>query len=243
MFGSTLALMFEPVETMPAMATQIPAPVISKERPCFKYSITPCGVDQWTLPEGSTTETVRKPFLAFVNYRRNGRVFWTNHRVTIKAGEQVFHVGRDLVRGRCGNSISVLPMQPTENPGVSPQLDQTEAMNVPMVPNLPQLLAQSPRQNRPMDSPLPLNHFIPFQPGVPGGTGPIIGTSPGREDTGPSHTPHHPGSPSPGPPYPPPYPPPPHRSVPDANEATMLVITAALIGFGFWNKRTRRTEN
>ena len=43
---------------------------------------------------------------AFVSYRKDGKIFWTKHKLTLHAGELVLADGHYLVRARCANQIS-----------------------------------------------------------------------------------------------------------------------------------------
>ena len=67
------------------------------------------GIDKAHLTTGRLSE----PLQAHVSYRIGERVYWTKRKVTIQAGEQIVTDGKTLVRGRCGNNISVAPLLPT----------------------------------------------------------------------------------------------------------------------------------
>jgi hypothetical protein len=49
----------------------------------------------------------------YVSYRWGDKIYWTKKRLTLKAGETVFTDGVHIVRGRCLNCYSALPMSPT----------------------------------------------------------------------------------------------------------------------------------
>ena len=106
--------------------------VNADSRPVYRYSVVPggvrtpeelieamardavvaghyAGVDKAKL----TTGRLDKPLQAHVSYRVGDRVYWTKRKVTLQAGEQVLTDGQTLVRGRCGNNISVDPLLPT----------------------------------------------------------------------------------------------------------------------------------
>lgn len=50
----------------------------------------------------------------YVSYRRGQHVFWTKGAHTIKAGERLYTDGAHMIRGRCGNLLSLTPRYPTE---------------------------------------------------------------------------------------------------------------------------------
>jgi len=101
-------------------------------RPVYRYSVIPggvrtpeelleamandsvvaghyAGIDKAHL----TTARISEPLQAHVSYRIGERVYWTKRKITIQAGEQIVTDGKTLVRGRCGNNISVAPLLPT----------------------------------------------------------------------------------------------------------------------------------
>ena len=104
----------------------------AETRPAYRYSVIPggvrtpeelieamasdsvvaghyAGIDKAHL----TTARLNEPLQAHVSYRIGERVYWTKRKVTIQAGEQVVTDGKTMVRGRCGNNISVAPLLPT----------------------------------------------------------------------------------------------------------------------------------
>jgi hypothetical protein len=102
------------------------------ERPVFRYSVVPGGVrspqelaDAMSRdavvaehyagvdPTKMRIERLREPMQAHVSYRIADRVYWTSRKITLQAGEQVLTDGQRIVRGRCGNSVSVDPLLPT----------------------------------------------------------------------------------------------------------------------------------
>lgn len=67
---------------------------------------------------------------AFVSYRKDGKIFWTNRKLTVHAGELVLADGRYLVRARCANQISFVAQTP-----VDPTPSDVEArLDVPVMP-------------------------------------------------------------------------------------------------------------
>ena len=67
---------------------------------------------------------------AFVSYRKDGKIFWSKHKLTVHAGELVLADGHYLVRARCANQISWVPQEPVE-PVPS---DVEQRLDVPTVP-------------------------------------------------------------------------------------------------------------
>ena len=49
-----------------------------------------------------------------MSYRKDGQIFWTKHKLTLRAGELVLADGRYLVRARCANQISFAPQEPVD---------------------------------------------------------------------------------------------------------------------------------
>jgi hypothetical protein len=50
---------------------------------------------------------------AYVSYRLNGQVYWTQRKVSLMRGEEIITDGVHSARTRCGNRISDVPMQKT----------------------------------------------------------------------------------------------------------------------------------
>lgn len=129
LFGQHSVLNTKP-RTMgvPYVGTTKTARMSTKAHEVYHYSVVPGGV--WTpiqagLP-GGKLEKVTKSFKAYVNYRRNGRVLWTRKQLMIRAGEYVVADGKNMVRARCGNRISLVPMIPTEAVDITGELDTVQ---------------------------------------------------------------------------------------------------------------------
>jgi len=71
------------------------------------------------------------PIHGYVSFRRDGKIYWTHRQLEIRAGERVLSDGKMLIRARCGNQISIVPMRPTTH--FEPKL---EVLNVPDPPQL-----------------------------------------------------------------------------------------------------------
>lgn len=136
--------------------------------PIFMYSMVPGGV--WTpreagLPNGHL-EILQHDMLGYVNYRRDGKVFWTRHLVLIRAGEQVIMDGDVVVRARCGNQIVRTKHLPVENYDASALLDLHQPAVV--APEVPQNLANSTIPDFPTASlPPTVDLQNPLDPSVP----------------------------------------------------------------------------
>ncbi len=95
-------------------------------RPVYKYSVVSGGVQSAAeLAEAAQRDPVvrdhyqdirlnsvkalrlDKDMLAYVSYRVNDKILWTQKKVRVSTGELVLTDGKNLVRGRCGNRISV----------------------------------------------------------------------------------------------------------------------------------------
>lgn len=69
------------------------------------------GIDLPTL----RSEALESDQFAYVSYRRGDRIYWTKNKVRIPGGETILTNGKDAIRGRCGNCISMEPMLPTSD--------------------------------------------------------------------------------------------------------------------------------
>jgi hypothetical protein len=121
-------------------------------RPIYRYSVVPggvrspeelieamardsavaehyAGIDKAKLTNGRLSE----PLQAHVSYRIGDRVYWTKKKLTIQAGEQVLTDGKTIVRGRCGNNLSVAPLLPTLDN--EPKPDVFDLIVLPLQPN------------------------------------------------------------------------------------------------------------
>jgi hypothetical protein len=73
---------------------------------------------------------ITQPRAAYVSYRIGDRIFWTTRKLTLKKGEVILTDGTHIIRGRCGNDISYVPMKPT-----APELEFTAAqLDAPLLP-------------------------------------------------------------------------------------------------------------
>lgn len=100
------------------------------KRKVYPYSIVPGGAQDLLQAKRSMTDPAIKEHYAnvelsqlqqvkltenlsgYVSYRWGDKIYWTAKKITLHAGETVFTDGKHIVRGRCLNRHSALPMQP-----------------------------------------------------------------------------------------------------------------------------------
>ena len=101
--------------------------------------------------------------MGYVSYRYGDKIYWTAKKIRLKTGETVFTDGQHIVRGRCLNCYSAVPMMPTRRTEPS-----EEIMNSPI--EVPLIALAFP--SRPLDLPLepppalppPLGDLTPVAP-------------------------------------------------------------------------------
>ncbi|MDE3166703.1 MAG: hypothetical protein KGN36_12930 [Acidobacteriota bacterium] len=142
---------------------------------------------------------------AYVSFRKDGRIYWTRHTVTLAAGEAVLSDGESLARARCGNRISFTPQQPAgpevdlETPQPAPRgVTEGDAVQPPDVFHLPMLAHD-------VFPPMPLQAAAlaaagpgGFAGGTPAWAGGFSGISPTPSAGGAAPSPQAPVMPSPG---------------------------------------------
>ncbi len=270
----------EALEPAPAGADlENDAPVV---RPLYPYSVVPGGVhSEAELRAAVNTdsavrlhyaglnlasarlERLGEPKLAYVSYRRGDNIFWTRNAVRIAKGERVMTDGTMMLRARCGNRISEVPMAPVEAPtaAVPPEameLPPADAMafpaampeNVPLAPTPETAILIPPAGATPGSPLVPGGYPPPFtwiptggspsssgptKPGSPGGPGGPSGPgAPGGSTPPPVITPPSgPGLPS-GPGAPTPP-----ISTPEPGEIAMLVAGIAGVAAGCLLRKQR----
>lgn len=62
---------------------------------------------------GVHPEVVPADRMAYMSYRIADKIYWTKHQIKLRRGETILTDGKTQLRGRCGNGISLDPMQPT----------------------------------------------------------------------------------------------------------------------------------
>jgi hypothetical protein len=141
----------------------------------------------------------------YVSYRWGEKIYWTAKKITLRAGETVFTDGTHVVRGRCLNRYSAVPMQP-----IRPHEPSEKVLDMPTempmtVYSFPRLPVLAP------ELPVPPGELTPTVPVLPVVLAPPIGKAPGGiwfpliPIIPPIH--RHPGSPPSGPVTPPVIPP------------------------------------
>jgi len=106
----------------------------------------------------------------YVSYRWGEKIYWTAKKITLHAGETVFTDGKNIVRGRCLNCYSALPMLPIRPHEPSEiVLDAPTEMPVTVYsfPRLPIMAAELP---------VPPSELTPTVPVLPVATAPPVGS-------------------------------------------------------------------
>lgn len=226
-------------------------------RPVYAYSVIPGGVaNRAELTQALAHDAVAASHYSgfhaeaarpirlerarqvYVSYRLGNRIYWTSKKVTLRPGELVLSDGMNLVRGRCGNRISEMPVKPTAptepaEPALNAPVlrrDPVETSDLPAPPPIwtenptPFLLALAPISGSPAPGSAPFVPPFPFVPCCGGGLG-------SHSPTAPTVPPVEP----PGPPTPPPTEPsqppsaPPVVSAPEPRTLEMLVVGLVIL--------------
>ena len=163
----------------------------------------------------------------YVSYRYGEKIYWTAKKLTLRKGETVFTDGVHIVRGRCLNCYSAVPMlpirpkEPTEKVLDTPVDIPLFAYKFPLLPEEAPTLPPAPEELTPV---------VPIVPSVPPPGGghwfPIIPIIP------PIHR-HH----QPPPVIPPPIPPP--VVVPEPRY--FAILAAAFLAMALVNRSRRRS--
>jgi hypothetical protein len=101
--------------------------------------------------------SLRSPISVFMTFKKNGRIYWTKHPVSVKAGELMYTDGHRSFLARCGNEIGFAPQQPTM------EIDES-LLSEPTLPASPPVLALAPS-----GSSVAPGDFVPRPPSVPTG--------------------------------------------------------------------------
>jgi len=105
--------------------------VVAPVRPVYRHSVVPGGVrssgeieyviqrDQVVAahykgitPQLMRNERLQQPLLAHVSYRIGDKIYWTKKPVQLPKNEPVMTDGKTTIRERCGNLISMEPLEP-----------------------------------------------------------------------------------------------------------------------------------
>jgi hypothetical protein len=203
-------------------------------------------------------EHVAEPRRVYVSYRIGDRIYWTKRTVSLNAGEAIITDGTTQIRARCGNCISLVPMQPTlEAEPALEELDQAlttpdEPALAAADPALPLVMAPAPAVAA-LDPALTTTPALDALEGELGLAPPAIGgplaiaglsnrqtSQPEEEPTPPGDDPGDPGDP--GDPEDPPYVPPdppvnPPVSVPEPG--SLLLLSTGLAAYAIRRRVTR----
>jgi hypothetical protein len=227
------------------------------KRKVYPYSIVPGGAENVNQAKRFMTDPSIKVHYAninlnqlkeerlttnltgYVSYRWGEKIYWTAKKITLRAGETVFTDGAHIVRGRCLNCYSALPMMP-----IRPHEPTELALDVPVempvtVYTFPKLPVKAP------ELPVPPGELTPTVLVLPVATGPPPGNAPGGGGgfwfplipiIPPIH--RHPGRPPNGPTTPPiPQVPPPVAVVPEPHYGWALAIALLVMVFCYRFRR------
>lgn len=111
----------------------ITPPPFPRLRTVYPFSVIPGGVEdsrdlseniqrdpvarrhyQGIEPTRLQTVRLHTPVLAYVSFRQGNSIRWTSKKVTVAKGELVLTDGKNLVRARCGNRMSVKGPKPAD---------------------------------------------------------------------------------------------------------------------------------
>ena len=171
----------------------------------------------------------------YVSYRYGEKIYWTAKKLTLRKGEMIFTDGVQIVRGRCLNRYSAVPMLPIRPQEPAEKLLDTPvdvpvfAYKFPLLPVEAPTLPPAPEELTPVVPILPA--APPLTPGSPGGGiwFPIVPIIP------PIH--RHPGhNPPPSGPIPPIIPP---VVVPEPRYG--VILTAAFLTMALAYRLRRRS--
>lgn len=138
--GATLALVLAtPLFAAPDYATAVldslGSPYIELSRPVYPYSVVPGGAANpedaaarlGQDPEDVTEYRLPHDTAYYASYRwTDGKIYWTTHRLILKAGEAVYRTPTGNYRARCLNGLSAVKMLPTRQVEPTPAaFDQT----------------------------------------------------------------------------------------------------------------------
>jgi len=148
------------------------------KRKVYPYSIVPGGAENLREARQAMTDPAIKANYAnvdlsklkqvkltenlsgYVSYRWGEKIYWTKKRLTLRAGETVFTDGKNIVRGRCLNCYSALPMLPIRPTEPSEKiLDAPVEMPV-IVYSFPKLPVLAP------ELPIPPGELTPIVPAI-----------------------------------------------------------------------------
>jgi hypothetical protein len=109
----------------------------SKEELIHALDSDPLAESHYQAFQKAQLRTVRSTFAkpVYVSYRKDDRIFWTNHPIRLHEGETVLTDGNLYARARCGNRISLVRQAPVAQFEPSPTVLDT-AEPVEAIPEL-----------------------------------------------------------------------------------------------------------
>ena len=137
LFAAVLSRLAVAAADVPAVSTNISEDVVAPSaspvtRTVFRHSVVPGGVYnagevQSAVNRDSTVaahyghvtpgalhpEKLEADQLVYMSYRIGDEIYWTRHPVRLRQGEMILSDGVNRIRARCGNCLSLQPMQPT----------------------------------------------------------------------------------------------------------------------------------
>ncbi len=143
------------------------------KRKVYPYSLVPGGAEnvheaKWAMADPAVKNNYAQFDVAqlkqvklttnisgYVSYRWGDKIYWTARRITLRAGETVFTDGVHIVRGRCLNCYSALPMlpirphEPSEIAFDTPAELPVTVYSFPKLPVLAPELPGTPRRTHP----------------------------------------------------------------------------------------------
>lgn len=161
------------------------------KRKVYPYSLVPGGAEnvheaKWAMADPAVKNNYAQFDVAqlkqvklttnisgYVSYRWGDKIYWTARRITLRAGETVFTDGVHIVRGRCLNCYSALPMLPIRPHEPSEIAFDTPAELPVTVYSFPKLPVLAP------ELPVPPGELTPSVPVLPAGAPPTAGKPPG----------------------------------------------------------------
>ena len=153
-----------PYSIVPGGATSVEEAKLAMNRPDVRANYVNVNMVQLREVKLATN------LAGYVSYRYGEKIYWTAKKLTLRAGETVFTDGVHIVRGRCLNCYSAVPMLP-----IRPTEPTEKALDTPVdVPlfayKFPMLPVETPTLPPPLEELTPTVPILPVvTPGTPGG--------------------------------------------------------------------------
>jgi hypothetical protein len=156
-----------PYSIVPGGAQDLHQAKVAMADPAIKAHYA--GIDLVQLKQVKLTTNLT----GYVSYRWGDKIYWTKKTLTLRAGETVFTDGTHIVRGRCLNCYSALPMLPVRPNEPSAKLMDTPVEMPVTVYSFPRLPVMAP------ELPIPPGELTPGVPVLPALVGSTAGKTPG----------------------------------------------------------------